>query len=216
MHEEFPLPVGVSCLYCLLVRVHCSWRASSHSQNFRCSFCSMEIFSQTKASHKFLSHWLSPLTLKGGGGVQKDLWGYYVSGLGWRSSKVTGRNSEDGWGKKWCGGECVWRKMSGAGWRGVRVMSGRWQIFEFFPCAQKAKEVVVWWSHIQNTYSLYPTLLPPSWGARPADYYTGGHSAASTPLHHFPPFHRHNRAPLQSSSPFFWGHLKTHSEAVQR
>lgn len=92
-------------------------------------------------------------------------------------------------------------------------MSGRWQICEFFPSAHKAKEAVVWRSHLQNTYSLYPGLLPPSWGAQPPDYYTGGHSATAPPPR-LPPFtrtHTDNRTlpstDLLFSSGMNWNHI---------
>lgn len=105
------------------------------------------------------------------------------------------------------------RKGVDVGGGGVGVMSGRWQIWEFFPSAHKAKEAVVWRSHLQNTYSLYPGLLPPSWGAQPADYYTGGYSATAPPPS-LPSFTRTytDNGPLPStdllfSSGMIWNHI---------
>lgn len=76
----------------------------------------------------------------------------------------------------------------------------------------------MWRSHLQNTYSLYPALLPPSWGAQPADYYTGGYSAAAPPLC-LPPFtctHADKRSStMNQSSLLSWVDLKLYFLLVQ-
>lgn len=151
-------------------------------------------------------------------GPLRDLQGYCVSGLDQKSPKIRGRNPEDGGEKQWCGYACVCVKEKRWGvcvCGGVGVMSGRWQICEFFPCAHKAKEVVVWWSHLQNTYSLYPTLLPPSWGDQRADYYTGGYSAVAPPPYLLPLTQTQPSTTLNRSSHFCWDHLKTYFAVVQ-
>lgn len=67
MHEEFPLSVAVSCLHCLLVGAIVQGEHLHTLQTFFFfSFLQDRFSVYLKTSHKFLSHWVSPLTPGGG------------------------------------------------------------------------------------------------------------------------------------------------------